>query len=707
MRLFIAEKPSLAAAIAEGLGNPRKQSGYWQCDGDNLVTWCFGHMLENLSPESYNPDWKIWRKADLPLIPKEWLYAVRSDAEAQLSVIRTLLSKAASVVNAGDPDREGQLLVDELLTDYTGPVERLWLASLDARSVAKALSSMKDNREYAPLRDAALARSLADWLVGLNATRAMTLLGRDAGYTGVLSLGRVQTPTLALVVARDQEIEAFKPHPYFVLQAHVEHPAGAFVATFVPGDDQAGLDDQGRLVDQAVAADLIKRVAGMSGIVASVTKQEKKKTPELPHCLSSLQKAASAAFGMTAQQVLDIAQALYEKKLTTYPRTDCRYLPAEQFADAQRLLSSLEAVPALEAMAKDADPSRKSAAWDTGKVTAHHAIIPTGEAPAALPDAEMQVYTMIATAYCLQFHPDYRYEAQKLTAEFRGTAWTATGRVVLEPGWTRFARDEDDAKQQGLPAVGQGDAVACNKVDRVDKKTAPPPRFTEGSLIEAMANVHRFVADVGAKVVLKENEGIGTEATRAGILETLKVRGFLQISGKATLVSTQLGRQLIALTPDTLKDPVTTAAWERRLSAIAAGADTLDAFMADQTDALPGLLAPLLAADAAFPAAYPCPQCGKPMRRHKSKQKEGEFFWSCAGYPDCKYSLPDDHGKPGKRVPQIVSNHKCPSCGKGMIRKASKKKPGKYFWSCSGYPECKGLCFDKQGRPDFSTFKAG
>ena len=240
MRLFIAEKPSLAAAIAEGLGNPRKQSGYWQCDGDNLVTWCFGHMLENLSPESYNPDWKIWRKADLPLIPKEWLYAVRSDAEAQLSVIRTLLSKAASVVNAGDPDREGQLLVDELLTDYTGPVERLWLASLDARSVAKALSSMKDNREYAPLRDAALARSLADWLVGLNATRAMTLLGRDAEYTGVLSLGRVQTPTLALVVARDQEIEAFKPHPYFVLQAHMEHPAGAFVATFVPRDDPAG-----------------------------------------------------------------------------------------------------------------------------------------------------------------------------------------------------------------------------------------------------------------------------------------------------------------------------------------------------------------------------------------------------------------------------------------------------------------------------------
>ncbi len=705
MRLFIAEKPSLASAIAEGLGNPRKQSGYWQCDGDNLVTWCFGHMLENLSPESYNPDWKVWRKADLPLIPKEWLYAVRSDAEAQLTVIRTLLSKAASVVNAGDPDREGQLLVDELLTDYTGPVERLWLASLDARSVGKALSSMKDNREYASLRDAALARSRADWLVGLNATRAMTLLGRDAGYTGVLSQGRVQTPTLALVVARDQEIEAFKPHPYFVLQAHVEHPAGVFVATFAPRDDQAGLDAQGRLVDQAVATDLIKRVAGASGIVASVTKQEKKKAPELPHCLSSLQKAASSAFGMTAQQVLDVAQSLYEKKLTTYPRTDCRYLPAEQFAEAQRVLSALEAAPALEAMAKDADPNRKSAAWDTGKVTAHHAIIPTGEAPAALPDAERQVYTMIASAYCLQFHPDYRYEAQKITVEFQGTAWTATGRVVLEPGWTRFARDEDDAKQQGLPAVGQGDAVVCNKVDRVDKKTTPPPRFTEGSLIEAMANVHRFVADAGAKAVLKENEGIGTEATRAGILETLKSRGFLELSGKA-IVSTQLGRQLIALTPDTLKDPVTTATWERRLSAIAAGTDTLDAFMADQTDALPDLLAPLLAADAAFPPAYPCPQCGRPLHRIPKKEPKGEYFWGCAGYKEgCKYSVPDDHGKPGKRVPQIVSTHKCPKCGKGMIRKESKKKKGSFFWSCSGYPSCTGLCFDKGGRPDFSTFK--
>ena len=243
MRLFIAEKPSLGRAIATGLGNQKKAEGFIRC-GNDVVTWCFGHMLEQAWPRDYKPEYAHWRREHLPIIPSQWKYKVKKDAAAQLDIIGSLLREADSVVNAGDPDREGQLLVDEVLEHfrYTGHVERIWLASLDELSVKKALANLTDNANYAPLRDAARARSRADWLTGINATRALTIKGRSDGRSDVLSLGRVQTPTLALVVARDLEIAHFKPVDYFVLKAALVHSAGDFAVTFVPSEDQAGLD---------------------------------------------------------------------------------------------------------------------------------------------------------------------------------------------------------------------------------------------------------------------------------------------------------------------------------------------------------------------------------------------------------------------------------------------------------------------------------
>ena len=267
---------------------------------------------------------------------------------------------------------------------------------------------------------------------------------------------------------------------------------------------------------------------------------------------------------MTAQQILDTAQSLYEKKLTTYPRTDCRYLPEEQFSDAARIITALSGVSGLETVTAKADSALRGPVWDTKKITAHHAIIPTGEEPRSLTAQEKELYLMIAVQYFLQFYPPMLYEAQKILATIVETAWEARGRMIIEPGWTGFAAEEDDedAKkketEQSLPSVGNNDAVLCADVDALKKKTTPPSRFSEGSQIEAMANVHRFVSNAKAKAVLKENEGIGTEATRAGILETLKGRGFITASGKS-LVSTPLGQSLIDMTPDTLRDPVTTA----------------------------------------------------------------------------------------------------------------------------------------------------
>ena len=767
-RLFIAEKPSLGKAIAAELGVTQTCQGYTVC-GNDAVTWCFGHLLEQYDPDDYDEAWKLWRRSSLPMIPREWRLKPKESTRAQLQVISNLLGEAATVVNTGDPDRDGQLLVDEVLEHfrYTGPVQRIWLASLDSRSIQKALATLKDNRDYANLRDSARARSQADWLIGMNATRAMTLRGRESGRDGVLSMGRVQTPTLALVVNRDREIAAFTPIDYLVLQATLQHDAGTFSALFKPSETQPGLDSEGRLVDGATAQGIMDAVRGKNGIITSVTREKKKKPVPLPHCLSSLQKAASSKLGMTAQQVLDTAQSLYEKKLTTYPRTDCRYLPEEQFSDAARIITALgSSVSGLEAVTAKADSALKGPVWDTKKITAHHAIIPTGEEPRSLTAQEKELYLMIAVQYFLQFYPPMLYEAQKILATIVETAWEARGRMIIEPGWTGFAAEEDDedAKkkeaEQSLPSVGNNDAVLCADVDALKKKTTPPSRFSEGSLIEAMANVHRFVSDAKAKAVLKENEGIGTEATRASILETLKGRGFIAASGKS-LVSTPLGQSLIDMTPDTLRDPVTTAQWEQRLEAITRGETSLEDFMREQYAALPLLLAPVLSTPAALqPGAFPCPKCGKALRRREG-ENAGEFFWSCSD-ADCRTFLPDEDGKPGKpreraipseypcpvcgrplysgkndrgtywacynkqghpdgnnvflpddngkpgqpkpRIPRIVTEFICPDYGKPLlIRQGTNAKGPWTMFSCSGFPQCKASFWDKDGKPNFNN----
>ncbi|GAB7512241.1 DNA topoisomerase 3 [Bilophila wadsworthia] len=766
MRLFIAEKPSLGRAIAAELGVTQNNPTFQIC-GSDTVTWCFGHILEQYDPQDYDDNLRIWRRRDLPIIPKEWKLRPKESALTQLQVINHLLSEAEMVVHAGDPDREGQLLVDEVLEHfhYTGPVQRIWLASLDSLSVQKALATLKDNRDYADLRDAARARSQADWLIGMNASRAMTIFGRETGHNdGVLSLGRVQTPTLALVVQRDREIKAFVSVDYLILQASLQNDAGSFSATFKPSDTQTGLDSEGRLVDASIAQGIVDSVRGQTGIITSVTREKKKKPVPLPHCLSSLQKAASSKFGMTAQQVLDTAQSLYEKKLTTYPRTDCRYLPEEQFGDAARLITALSGVSGLEAVTAKADSALRGPVWDTKKITAHHAIIPTGEEPRSLTAQETNLYLMIAVQYFLQFYPPMSYEAQKIVVSINDTTWEARGRLILEPGWTGVAAEEDeDAKkkepEQSLPPVSSDTPVTCTDVDALKKKTTPPSKFSEGSLIEAMANIHRFVSDASAKATLKENEGLGTEATRASIIETLKGRKYIEPSGKS-LVSTPLGQSLIDMTPDVLKDPVMTAQWEQRLEQIARDELTLDAFMQDQITILPTLLNSVLSLPVTLlPTACPCPKCGRAMRKRPDK-KYGGFFWACSD-PDChtflpdnngkpgaprekavpsefpcpvcnqplyrkekegntywacynreghangeNVFLPDDNGKPGKpkpRAPRIVTEFVCPDCGKPLLLKTGTSKTGKAWerFDCSGFPQCKASFWGSNGKPDF------
>lgn len=692
MRLFIAEKPSLGRAIAEGLGKDSSHEGYITC-GNDTVTWCFGHLLELANPDDYDPALKKWDAKALPIIPEQWKLLPRKGVSKQLGVIKKLLKQADVVVNAGDPDREGQLLVDEVLEhfEYAGDVKRIWLASLDEKSVATALNSLRDNKEYTTLSQAALARSRADWLTGINATRAMTLLGRSKGMQGVLSLGRVQTPTLNLIVTRDQMIANFKPQKYAVVQATLNHENGSFKAQLQPSDDMPGLDEEGRLIDTAKAQAIAKEAEKQTGTIVESTSQIKTVHPPLPHCLSSLQKAASAKLNMSAKEVLDTAQSLYEKKLTTYPRSDCRYLPEEQFDDAKRILQALSSTR----MYETANPELKSKAWNTKKITAHHAIIPTGQTKAELSAKEEKLFDMICTAYVLQFHLPRTYEAKKIISEVAGYLWTTTGQTTLEAGWTQF---DKPSEEQALPAVQKDDAVSCVVSNVELKQTKPPAKFTEGTLIAAMASIHRFIDDAEAKKTLKENEGIGTEATRAGIIETLKQRGYIK-ADKKNLVSTELGQNIIALTPDQVKGPITTALWESRLSAIADGSEKFATFMADQAHLLPILIKPITESAGAGLQGHPCPECGKGLRRLPSKKEKGKFYWACFEH-DKPVFLPDVKGMPGTNQPKKkLLEAPCPEegCEKKMRRFESKKKKGKFFWVCENKEH--PLRSDDSGKP--------
>ena len=617
MKLFIAEKPSLGKAIAQCLPGPHKTgNGCIECDGGKqIVTWAFGHVFEQVEPDFYTPDdvpvtpkgKKKWRWDELPILPEHWKLMPKDDARAQIKVIRDLLKKAAackagSVVNAGDPDREGQLLVDEILDEcgWSGKTERIWLAALDERSVKKALANLKDNREYQNLKMSAQARSRADWLMGMNLTRAFTLANKGSG---VVSVGRVQTPTLRLIVDRDNTIEHFKPKDFFVPRIQCAKGPGAFWSAWKVHPELDGVDPDGQLTNKAVAEKLAARAkaAGIAVVAEYESKQQQQAAP-LGFSLAELQKTCSAKFGMSAKQTLDAAQALYEEhKCATYPRSDCRFLPEEQFGEAGKVLSGLSRLGYAD-LVQVADTSKKSGIWNTAKVTAHHAIIPTGSMTGQLSGDLKKVFDLIVKQYIAQFYPPYVYKATKIVLDCTAEKWVASGKVPVSAGWKavfgglqpagKLSDAEDDSEDEpalSLLVLQKGETLAVTAADVQAKQTQPPKRFTDGTLIEAMSNIHKFVEDPEAKKKLKETSGIGTEATRASILETLLKRGFIERKGLhpakgKTLVSTGAGRALVQALPDVLTNPVTTARWEDVLGAIADGRVTADAFEKAQRD---------------------------------------------------------------------------------------------------------------------------
>ncbi|MDH2925523.1 DNA topoisomerase-3 [Nicoletella semolina] len=604
MRLFIAEKPSLGKAIADVLPKPHKRGdGFIECGEGNVVTWCIGHLLEQAEPDAYDQRFKMWRMEHLPILPSQWKLIPKKNTAKQLNVVKRLVAQADILVNAGDPDREGQLLVDEVFSYLNVPeqkkakIQRCLISDLNPNAVKKSLEKLQNNRDFIPLATSALARSRADWLYGINMTRAYTLQGKWAGYRGVLSVGRVQTPVLGLIVRRDIEIEHFQPKDYFEVEAniYVSETTDRFKAKWQPSKAcEDYQDEEGRVLSKALAENVIKRICHQPAKVSRYQDKIETEIAPLPYSLSVLQIDAARCFNLSAQEVLDICQRLYENhKLITYPRSDNRYLPKEHFSERFKVAAAIaHHLTEYTQQPEAVDLDRKNRCWDDKKVEAHHAIIPTSrQGQVQLTPNERKIYHLIARQYLFQFCPDAEYRKSRIELNIAGGLFIAQARNLITAGWKTLLgkEDSDEVSEPPLPVLEKDQILLCESGELLNKKTQPPRHFTDATLLSAMTGIARFVQDKQLKKVLRETDGLGTEATRAGIIELLFKRGFLTKKGR-NIHSTEAGRTLIFALPESATLPDMTAHWEMQLTNISKKLASYSQFMTDLTQQLPILL---------------------------------------------------------------------------------------------------------------------
>ena len=656
MRLYIAEKPSMAREIAGCLKNPERGDGFIKT-ADGIVTWLVGHVLHSVPPEGYDARYKSWRAEDLPIVPKKWKLEIDPDTAVQFHIVKNLVAEADEIIHAGDPDREGQLLVDEVL-EFLGnkkPVKRILLNALDETSIKRANANLRDNAEFFNLKQSALARSRADWLIGMNLSRAYTLAARRFGHDEVFPIGRVKTPTLALVVRREREIQNFKPVDFFNIFAQFSGETGTFVAKWNPAKNL--LDAENRLLDKAVADSFAKKFAArpFGATVSSCTTSEKKEYQPLPFSLSTLQIAAGRKFSYTPQQVLEAAQSLYEKKFTTYPRSDCEYLPTSQIPDAPKILAHLKnsASENIQKLASYANPKIRSRAWNNSRITAHHAIIPTTKpVTGGLSSVERNVYSLIAANYAVQFYAVHVYDETVVGVSYKGENFTARGRLVKQIGWREFYTaptfKASDELEQILPKLAEGDAVTYKNSELKKSTTKPPERFTASTLVKGMKEIHKYVKNPAVQKKLKDLYGIGTESTRAAIIDDLIRRGFLKLGAKKILQPTDKAYVLIDVLPDEMTYPDATAVWEDKLHSMAAGDGTLEEFLAGQIKFTGELCAKAktLKMKPASKVNVVCPRCKSGVMVRRQRKSDGNIFWGCSNFPNCRMACDDKNGKP-------------------------------------------------------------
>lgn len=672
MRLFIAEKPSLARSIAAVLPKPQENKKLYIVAGDDVVAWAAGHLLEQAMPEQYDEKYKHWNIDDLPIFPENWKMLVKNESKDLFENLKKLLKKADVVVNAGDCDREGQLLIDEILDfcDYKGKVLRILISDTNPEAVKKALDNLKPDSDFYGDRDAASARSRADWLHGINLTRLYTKLAEKNGYNGSpLRIGRVKTPVTALVVRRDEAIEAFVSKPFWVVKAEISVKNGSFKATWKPKDEQEGLDEEKRLVDKSVGDALVSRLKGKSAVITKYESKKQSSKPPVGFSLPKLQMIASKKYDLSPARVLEICQKLYEQGILTYPRSDCEFLPDAHQSEAQNVFEVIEKLSSVK-VPQQVDKSRKTSVFNDKKVEEHHAIIPSASCKVAksLEGDEALIFELVARRYISFFMPDFEFLQVNINAEIDGELFSVSGRQILNEGWKAVEndlQDKDDEKESDeeannspLPAVSEGENGSCDDINLIEKKTKAPARFSEATLLKAMNEVHRYVANPEIKKILKETDGIGTAATQAGILKELIDSGMLIKKGK-NLFSSPAARSLIHALPENITLPDLTAVWETYFRKIKNHEMPIDEVIRYVEDAIRETISsaqPITvqsldngkskkspAKTSGKKSNVKCPRCGAPMFLRNGKNGA---FWGCSNYPECKMTANDKNGKP-------------------------------------------------------------
>ena len=687
--LVIAEKPSVGSNLAKVLpGAFAKHEGYLE-GPDHVVTWAVGHLVQLAEPDEYDARFKKWRMADLPIVPDRFKLVVRDErSKRQMTVIKRLLGRddVELVINACDAGREGELIFAYLYEKAGSkkPVQRLWLNSTTDRAIKEAFGHLRAEGEFASLEAAARSRSEADWIVGMNATRAATIRLRSA-FDGAVSLGRVQTPTLAILAQREEEIRAFKPEPYWVVDATfepVDEPSGRVYG----GRYYAGANP--RLKEAAEAQKIVESCEGQTGEITKLEKSERKERAPLLYDLTTLQRDASSRYGFTLRRTLAAAQRLYEEYASlTYPRTNSRFLTGDmistlkpiarlvggqpEYREAARYVQGLDVLP-LGRVVNDA------------RVSDHHAIIPTlaeRHPVEKFSDDDRKIYDLVVRRFLAVFHPDALVENTRIETTVREYIFRTSGTRLLVPGWrgvygelpnTDRGGDDDEVREQQLPKLSQGESTTVVEVGSEQKETKPPRRYTDGSLVVVMETAGKLVDDEELREAMKDS-GIGTVATRAAIIERLIQVGYVERDGRA-LVVTEKGLNVIRLLGQhVLTSPGLTGEWEQRLAKIEAGADSREAFMGDIVkfaESTVGELDERLKGVRIERARLgPCPVCGRDI----VENRRGYSCWS-RDDPGCGFVI--WKAKASKQLPVSVARE--------LIKTGRTEKPVSGFKGRSG-----------------------
>jgi len=552
MKLVIAEKPSVAISIAKVIGANKKKDGYYEGNGYR-VSWCVGHLIQMANPDAYDEKYAKWNMADLPIIPSDYKYEVAKATKKQFNILKKLMNdkEVDTVINACDAGREGESIFRLVYNQVNckKKMKRLWISSMEDSAIKEGFDNLTDGKDYDNLFESAQARAIADWLVGMNISRLYSCL-----YQQNYSVGRVQTPTLAMIVKRDDEIANFKKEKYYTVELSMDG--------FTLSTDR---------IDDEVAAEQLISLVGDKIEITDVIQKEKITKPDLPFDLTTLQRECNKYFGYSAKQTLDYAQSLYEKKLITYPRTDSRCLTEDMIVSTVNNILGKN----------DFDTERIKVVFDSKKVTDHHAIIPTvsslSEDLSNITESEAKVYRLISN----KLHASVGYplveSTTKIVASFDGFEFTSTGKVIKDEGFRKYLKEYKSKKSEDtvLPDVSVGDVLSIENKEIKEKFTQPPKHFTEDTLLKSMEIAGNDALEKGVEV---ERKGLGTPATRAGIIENLIYKGFVERDNK-NLVTTHKGISLITIVSDTFKSAETTAKWEMELTEIAQGKSSKEEFL--------------------------------------------------------------------------------------------------------------------------------